>query len=69
MSKPTGGKALQQLLQDNPPPMRGGWVDTYNGIWNEEIAGTIKARIDGNNQYFVTALVSAGQDQATRKAE
>lgn len=57
MSKPTGGKALRQLLQNNPPPMRGGcWIDTYNGIWNEEIAGTIKARIDGNNQYFVTEL-------------
>ena len=61
---------MQQLLQDNPPPMRGGcWIDTYNGIWNEEIAGTIKARIDGNNQYFVTVLDSAGRDQATRKAE
>ena len=48
---------MRQLLQDNPPPMRGGcWIDTYNGIWNEEIAGTIKARIDGNNQYFVTEL-------------
>lgn len=48
---------MRQLLQENPPPMRGGiWIDTYNGIWNEEIAGTVKARIDGNNQYFVTEL-------------
>lgn len=61
---------MRQLLQENPPPMRGGiWIDTYNGIWNEEIAGTIKARIDGNNQYFVTVMASAERGQATRKGE
>jgi hypothetical protein len=36
--------------------LRGGvWIDAYNKITNN-VAGTIKARIDANNLYFVTEL-------------
>lgn len=31
------------------------WVDAYNMVTNR-IAGTVKARIDHNNLYFVTEL-------------
>lgn len=52
--KPTGGVRLAELL-DKGLPFRGGlWIDTYNGIYNEAISGTIKARIDANCMYFVT---------------
>ena len=33
----------------------GVWIDAYNKITNK-VAGTIKARIDANNLYFVTEL-------------
>ena len=37
-------------------PIEGGvWIDAYNKITNK-VAGTIKARIDANNLYFVTEL-------------
>ena len=35
----------------------GVWLDTYNGIWNDSVAGTIKARIDGNCMYYVTKVI------------
>ena len=38
-----GGKITRPFL----------WIDTYNQITND-IAGTIKARIDGNCMYFVS---------------
>lgn len=72
MSRATGGEHLRKLIQDNRPPLRGGiWLDCYNGIWNEEISGTITTRIDAACEFFVPELstVSAGRDQATRKAE
>lgn len=48
---------MRQLLQGNAPPMRGGiWIDTYNGIWNEEISGTITTRVDAAGMFFVTEL-------------
>lgn len=31
------------------------WIDAYNKITNK-VAGTIKARIDANNLYFVTEI-------------
>lgn len=53
-NKPTGGVRLLKLI-DGGLPFRGGqWLDTYNGIWNGTVSGTIKARIDGNCMYFVT---------------
>jgi hypothetical protein len=52
--KPTGGLRLKKMV-DCGLPFRGGqWIDTYNGIYNEGISGTIKARIDSNCMYFVT---------------
>lgn len=37
------------------PIEKGVWIDAYNKITNR-VAGTIKARIDANNLYFVTEL-------------
>lgn len=46
----TGGKRLQRML---PKIDRGGlWIDTYNQCVND-IAGTIKARVNAN-LYFVS---------------
>lgn len=54
-NKPTGGVRLQDLIENNCPPLKNGvWLDTYNGIWNSKVSGTIKARIDGNCMYYVT---------------
>ena len=33
------------------------YYGTYNGIWNDSVAGTIKARIDGNCMYYVTQVI------------
>lgn len=47
----TGGKRLQRML---PKIDRGGlWIDTYNQCVND-IAGTIKARVNTNCMYFVS---------------
>lgn len=47
----TGGKRLQRML---PKIDRGGlWIDTYNQCVND-IAGTIKARVNANCMYFVS---------------
>ena len=49
----TGGVRLEKMLrggQINKPYL---WIDTYNQATNE-IAGTIKARINGNCMYFVS---------------
>jgi hypothetical protein len=49
--------------------MRGGiWIDTYNGIWNEQISGTITTRVDAAGMFFVTAMVSAEQEAARHAA-
>lgn len=57
-NKPTGCVRLESLIESNTPPMKDGvWLDTYNGIWNDSVAGTIKARIDGNCMYYVTQVI------------
>lgn len=51
----TGGKRLQRML---PKIDRGGlWIDTYNQCVND-IAGTIKARVNTNCMYFVSEDLS-----------
>lgn len=53
MRERTGGVRLEKMLrggQINRPYL---WIDTYNQVTNE-IAGTIKARIDSNCMYFVS---------------
>ena len=55
--RPSGGIRLASLLDTAKVPFRGGiWLDTYNGIFNTSISGTIKARIDSNCMYFVTQV-------------
>ena len=57
-SKPTGGVRLKTLIEQNTPPIkRGVYIDTYNGIWNDRVFGTLKARIDSNCMYFVTDVI------------
>ena len=54
----TGGKRLQRML---PKIDRGGlWIDTYNQSVND-IAGTIKARVNAN-LYFVSEDSSNEED-------
>ena len=50
----TGGKRLAGLMEKGVPFRGGVYLDTYNGIYNIFLCGTIKARIDQNNMYFVT---------------
>lgn len=59
-NRPTGGKRLAALIDAGIPFQGGVWLDTYNGIYNTEYSGTIKARIDGNCMYFVTQVVEDG---------
>lgn len=55
-------KNLMTMLQNCTIPIRGGqWIDAYNKS-TSPIAGTIKARIDHNNLYFVTELYEITQD-------
>ncbi len=54
----TGGKRLQRML---PKIDRGGlWIDTYKQCVND-IAGTIKARVN-SNLYFVSEDSSNEED-------
>lgn len=55
-NKPTGGKRLASLIECGIPFRVGLWLDTYNGIYNTAVSGTIKARIDSNCMYFVTQV-------------
>ena len=58
----TGGKRLQRML---PKIDRGGlWIDTYNQCVND-IAGTIKARVN-SNLYFVSEDLS---DEENRQSD
>ncbi len=53
---PKNCKNLMTMLERRRIPIEGGvWVDAYNMVTNR-IAGTVKARIDHNNLYFVTEL-------------
>ena len=54
--RPSGGVRLAQLIEGGLPYRGGLWLDTYNQIYNTIVAGTIKARIDGNCMYFVTSV-------------
>lgn len=50
----TGGRRLAELIDNGVPFRSGVYLDTYNQIYNTHLCGTIKARIDQNNMYFVT---------------
>ena len=52
-SEKTGGVRLASMLGQIDKPYL--WIDTYNQC-TSEIAGTIKARIDGNCMYFVSVM-------------
>lgn len=49
--KATGGKRLASMMSKIDRPYL--WIDTYNQRV-DDIAGTIKARIDGNCMYYVS---------------
>lgn len=49
----TGGVRLEKMLRGGQISKPYLWIDTYNQCVNE-IAGTIKARIDSNCMYFVS---------------
>lgn len=51
----TGGVRLEKMLRRGQIKKPWLWIDTYNQC-TSEIAGTIKARIDGNCMYFVSVL-------------
>lgn len=62
--KPTGGIRLKRLLQSQCPPIRGGiWLDCYNNIYNEWIAGAITTRVDASCQFFVTEVSATDGDE------
>jgi hypothetical protein len=49
--KATGGKRLASMVSKIDKPYL--WIDTYNQRV-DDVAGTIKARIDGNYMYYVS---------------
>ena len=49
----TGGVRLASLMQSGKIDRPYLWIDTYNQCVSD-IAGTLKARIDSNNMYFVS---------------
>ena len=49
----TGGIRLEKMLRGGQIDKPYLWIDTYNQCVND-IAGKIKARIDGNCMYFVS---------------
>ena len=56
-NRATGGVRLAELIDKGVPFKSGVYLDTYNQIYNSQVCGTIKARIDQNNMYFVTQVV------------
>lgn len=49
-------KNLEEMAENGEIPLeRSIWIDAYNKIVGD-IAGTIKARIDQNNLYFITEI-------------
>ena len=52
----TGGVRHAALIDKGIPFKDGVYLDTYNKIYNEQVCGTIKARIDSNCMYFVTKV-------------
>ena len=63
MKKATGGVRLYSMLHKIDRPYL--WIDTYNQCVNE-IAGTLKARIDSNCMYFVSVPYES-EDTASNK--
>lgn len=59
-NRPTGGIRLQTLIDKGVLFKGGVYLDTYNQIYNDKVCGTIKARIDQNNMYFVTQVCETG---------
>ena len=55
-TKASGGVRLKNLIDSGIPFMGGVYLDTYNGIYNTTLCGTIKARINTNCMYFVTQV-------------
>lgn len=55
-NNPTGGIRLANLIEKGIPFQGGVWLDTYNGIYNDSVSGTVKATIDTNCLYFVTQI-------------
>lgn len=51
----TGGVRLEKMIRGGQITRPYLWIDTYNQVTNE-IAGTIKARIDSNCMYFVSVI-------------
>ena len=51
--QPTGGERLAKMIRGGQIRRAYLWIDTYNQR-TDDIAGTIKARIDGNCMYFVS---------------
>ena len=51
----TGGVRLEKMMRGGQIDKPYLWIDTYNQI-TSDIAGTIKARIDGNCMYFVSVI-------------
>lgn len=56
----TGGKALERMIRGGMINKSGLWIDTYNQT-TSEIAGTIKARIDATNMFFVSVEMSSAR--------
>lgn len=54
-NKMKGGVRLANMLKDGKIDSPYLWIDTYNQRV-DEVAGTIKARIDGNCMYFVSVV-------------
>ena len=61
--KATGGVRLESMRHKIDRPYL--WIDTYNQCVNE-IAGTLKARIDSNCMYFVSVPYES-EDTASDK--
>jgi hypothetical protein len=53
MVKASGGRRLASMILKVDRPWL--WIDTYNQRV-DDIAGTIKARIDANCMYYVSVL-------------
>jgi hypothetical protein len=59
--KATGGERLAKMIVGGQITKPYLWIDTYNQCVNE-VAGTIKARIDSNCMYFVSIPIEDEED-------
>ena len=49
---------FRKMFAEGRIPLKGGvWIDIYNQTTNERVSGTILARIDRCNYYYVTELL------------